>query len=247
MDFNALVDEIVARVFEKMAQAESISAPQSVVFEQQKPKLLILTNEHGDICHDTLENKKLLEYYQTECALIKNYECDVNDYEAIIIFGLDNKSLAKIANGTADNGFTELAQNAILSGKKIFIVKETIELYKYEHTSPAAYYNMMLGKLKFLTECGMVVCEYSNLAQTILSGEIKQDEIIVTERIQENEQIQDVPNKEVTISKRVVTERDVSEVASCDVCTVRVGKRAILTELAKEYLQERRITLLRDG
>lgn len=243
MDFNALVDVIVAKVAEKLAEAESMSAPQSVVFQQQKPKLLILTNEHGDICHDTLEHGKLLEYYQTECALLKNYECNVNDYEAIIIFGLDNKSLAKLSSGSADTAFTELAQKAILCGKKIFIIKETVELYKYNKTAPEAYYQMMLEKLEFLVKCGIVICEYSALTDMILSG----DNTTKTEQI-EPEQPEQVkqPEKEVLISKRVVTERDISEAAKRDVCCVRVGKRAILTELAKEYLQARHITLVRD-
>lgn len=240
MDFDKLVEEIVKRVTEKITQAEEISKPQSAVSDVIKPKLLILTEEHGDICHQTLENEKLLEYYQTECAMLKNYECDIDDYEAIIIFGLCNNSLSKVASGNSDTLFTELIQKAILCGKRLFLVKDTVELYKYEHTAPKMYYNMMLDKLEFLKSCGVVVCQYANLSEIILSGEAEQPSQII-----ENQPKTDM-GKQVFIQKRVVTERDISEAVTRDVSCVRVGKRAIITELAKEYLQTRHITLLRE-
>ena len=51
--------------------------------------------------------------------------------------------------------------------------------------------------------------------------------------------------REVLLEKRVITERDLRDAAGRDVRAVRVTKRAIVTELAKEYLQARNIALLR--
>ena len=59
MDFNKLVDEIVARVNAKMEEAEA-AAP--CVCEEAKPGLLVLTQEHGNVCHQMLESAKLQEY-----------------------------------------------------------------------------------------------------------------------------------------------------------------------------------------
>ena len=112
MNFDALVDEIVARVSAKIAQQESCGS------DVGKPKLLILTEEHGSICHDMLESERLLSYYQTECALLKDYDCDMASYEAVILFGLTNEALARLAGGVCDTPFTRLAQKAILTGKK---------------------------------------------------------------------------------------------------------------------------------
>lgn len=55
-----------------------------------------------------------------------------------------------------------------------------------------------------------------------------------------------VSGREVVIEKRVISERDVRELVGRDVSAVRVTKRAIVTELAKEYLQTRKIALLRE-
>lgn len=239
MDFSMLIDEIVLRVTQKLAQVESISQPQSVVFKQIKPKLLVLTDEHGDICHDVLENEKILEHYQTECAKLKNYECDINDYEAVIIFGFDNDALCKLSSGLADTNFTRLAQKAILMGKKIFIVQDTIELYKYSKTAYKPYYEMMLKKLEFLIDCGIEVCEGSSLVNVILHGENK--DIMLKKQCD----FVDKQNQ-VVISKRVITEKDIIQSLDKNVCSVKVGKNAILTELAKEYLQAYNVTIIRD-
>ena len=85
MDFNKLVDEIVARVNAKMEETEC-AAP--CACEDAKPGLLVLTQEHGCVCHEMLESAKLLEYYRTECALMKEYQCDIAAYEAVILFDL---------------------------------------------------------------------------------------------------------------------------------------------------------------
>ena len=56
MDFNQLVEEIVARV---AAKIEAESAPVAVPVDSGKPKLLILTQEHGTLCHQMLESPRL--------------------------------------------------------------------------------------------------------------------------------------------------------------------------------------------
>ena len=48
------------------------------------------------------------------------------------------------------------------------------------------------------------------------------------------------------IEKRVITERDLSAVYDKDVSVIHIGKRAILTDLAKEYAQARKVSLVRD-
>ena len=54
------------------------------------------------------------------------------------------------------------------------------------------------------------------------------------------------PGREVKIEKRVITERDLSAVYDKDVSVIHIGKRAILTDLAKEYAQARKVSLVRD-
>lgn len=135
MDFNQLVEEIVARV---AAKIEVESAPVAVPVDSGKPKLLILTQEHGTLCHQMLESPRLAEYYQTECALLQDYQCALESYEAVILFGLDLELMGRLSGGLCETPAFRLAQKALLLGKKVFVPQETVELLKYADSAPAA-------------------------------------------------------------------------------------------------------------
>lgn len=134
MDFNQLVEEIVARV---AAKIEAESAPVAVSVDSGKPKLLILTQEHGTLCHQMLESPRLAEYYQTECALLQDYQCALESYEAVILFGLDLELMGRLSGGLCETPASRLAQKALLLGKKVFVPQETVELLKYADSAPA--------------------------------------------------------------------------------------------------------------
>lgn len=239
MNFDALVDEIVARVSAKIAQQESCGS------DVGKPKLLILTEEHGSICHDMLESERLLSYYQTECALLKDYDCDMASYEAVILFGLTNEALARLAGGVCDTPFTRLAQKAILTGKKIFVLKEMVELYRYAETAPPAYYAVLEKQLALLQQAGVAICPLAELEDATLCGEAAACEPAASPAPCAAAPCA-APGREVKIEKRVITERDLSAVYDKDVSVIHIGKRAILTDLAKEYAQARKVSLVRD-
>jgi ribose 1,5-bisphosphokinase PhnN len=52
--------------------------------------------------------------------------------------------------------------------------------------------------------------------------------------------------KELTLGKRVITERDITEAVTNGVTVVHVGARAILTDLAKEYAHNQKLEIVRD-
>ncbi|MBS5165850.1 MAG: hypothetical protein ACLUDG_05950 [Butyricicoccus sp.] len=251
MDFNALVDEIVKRVAQKIeADTQETPAVQEPAL-CSKPGLLILTQEHGTICHTVLESEQLLEYYRTDCALLKEYQVEIGDYEAVILFDLTNDVLARLASGLCDTPFTALAQKAILRGKKIFVPQEAVELFRYAETAPSAYYQMMLEKLRLLQQCGIMICPSDTLEDAILSGEVSAPVVQppVSPAVPETPCCP-APSKsagcEVTISKRVITERDLSLVYDRTVCAVHIGAKSILTDLARDYAQAREVAIIRD-
>lgn len=280
MDFEALVNEIVNRVAEKLSEA----AQASTIVCDEKPRLLILTQEHGEYCHSVLESARLGEYYRTECALMQEYQCDASAYEAAILFGLTNEALGKLAGGTCDTPFTALAQKLILSGKKVFIPAEEVELYAYQQTAPAPYYAMMESKLQFLQQCGVTICKRDALEDVILNGAPCENTActapqsaaaqpstqagaqiaatleaeaapapapVAVETKAAPAPVQDTQpcasvQKEASIDKHIVTEKDMIAVCEPGVTAVHIRERAILTELAKDYTHQRRITVIRD-
>lgn len=240
MDFEKLVSEILARVSEKVQEAEEAA---------DKPGLLILTQAHGNNCHCRLESTQLLEYYHTECALLKEYDCDLHDYEAVILYQMTNEVLGKLANGIYDTPYLKLASEALLMGKKIFVPEEEVELYRYKETAPAAYYQMLEEKLALLKASGVVICREADLEKEILEGSSQEPaEASLACPCEEKEEVCQPPareEKELVISKKIITERDVVNAYADKVTVIHICKNTILTDLAKEYAQARNIAFLR--
>lgn len=246
MDFDNLVNEIVARVAQKLAEAEP-----STVVPDDKPRLLILTQEHGDFCHTMLESARIGEYYHTECALLKEYQCDPAAYEAAILFGLTNDVLGKLASGACDTPFTLLAQRLILSGKRIFVPEEDVELFAYRDTAPPAYYAMLESKLTLLGAAGITICPRAKLEDAILGGGPVESGMAdvpcaapapVTTPAQAPAP---APGIEAALTKRIVSEKDVIAACAPGVTVLRVVENAILTDLARDYVKTRRIKIIR--
>ena len=241
MDHNAIVDEILRRVAEKISEAEGCCAG--------KPGLLILTQDHGTDCHATLESEALKAGYRTDCALMHHYEVDLDDYAAVVLFNLSCDAMAALASGACDTAYTRLASKAILSGKKVYVPTEEVELYQYKETAPAAYYNMMQQKLDLLVASGVVICARASLEQVILGSETPAPvpaaaPVSAAPACAAPAACSEV--KEVRIDKRVLTEKDLIEANMDGVTKVYIGEKTIITALAKDAAKDRGMTIVRE-
>ena len=96
MDHSKLIDEIVSRVAAKLAESEGgVSRADA---DAAKPGLLILTQQHSEVCHAGLENEALRARFRADCALLCNYEVKMADYEAVVLYQLTNDALGKLAS-----------------------------------------------------------------------------------------------------------------------------------------------------
>lgn len=248
MDFDALVSAIVSRVAEKMEQESC-----------EKPKLLILTQEHGDICHAMLESPRIRAQYQTECALMNDYQVKMEDYEGVLLFNLTNDAMVRIATGVCGTPYTDLVSKALLLGKPVWLPHEQVELFKYEATAAPMYYGMLRKRLTLLEQSGVILCAQDELEDKVLSGSPERPATPIQETCEtcgacaaaapaaeEPAPVEETVRKELTLNKRVVTERDITEAATSGVTVIHVGKRAILTDLAKEYAHNQKLEIVRD-
>lgn len=233
MDDKQLIDKILNRVLERMKNSQTVQEP-----GEDKPKLLILTQEHGNRCHELLENTKLLEHYIMDCSFVMDYDCRLEDYEAVILFNLSNTVLSKLSRGICDSPFLNLASNAILTGRKIYIPMEEVELFHYKDTAPEAFYSMMLDKINFLESCGVVFCETEQLEKAVLHKAGKTEGV---HNKKENVLINPVSQKTITIDKKVVTEKDIEKAYINGGTVICISNRAILSDLAKDYAKYRNI------
>ena len=255
MDHNAIVEEILRRVAEKISEAEGSCAP--CADSGGKPGLLILTQDHGTVCHATLESEALKARYRTDCALMHHYDVELDDYEAVVLFNLSCDAMAALASGACDSAYTRLASKAILSGKKVYVPTEEVELYQYRETAPAAYYNMMQQKLDLLVASGVVICAQASLEQVILGSASPVPAAAAPVRAAAPAASAPAPaepapaaacceERAVRVNKRVLTEKDLIEANMSGVTEVHIGGKTIVTALAKDAAKDRGMTIVRD-
>lgn len=245
MELDAMISEICRKVQERVAELEKEEAS-AVSSEDNRPALLILAEDHGMRCHPVLESKKLAECYRVECALLKE-DCDVASYEGVIAFTLTNEALGKIANGIFDTDYTRRFGTALLLGKRIFIAEEEVELYRYKDTAPAGYYSRLEENLKFLQQNGVTIVPLDQLEAVVL-GENVSEETEAAPKKEEStgEKEQPVSGATLRLEKRIITERDVISAREGKAACILVGKKAILSDLAKEYAKKYGISIARD-
>ncbi len=246
MDREELVQQILKQVLAKLTDmGEKADAacvrPDAVCPAAHKPGLLILTQEHGVDCHAKLEDPRLQERYGTQCALMADYAVDIADVEVVILYQLSIEALCKLSSGLCDTPYTRLAQRAILSGKRIYVPTQEVELLQ-NNTMPAAYRAMLQKKLELLEACGLRICPQQTLVDAILHGGCAAASV-------------DAPcacpapaaGQAVRLEKRVVTERDILTMSAQKASALHVGARCILTALALECAKAKGISVVRDA
>lgn len=233
-----LLNEICKRVQEKL---------QAV----QLPSILVLAEEHGTICHETLEHTELGRYYRMECALLADYQCSVKDCEAVVLYTLSNEALGKAAHGIFDNGFTRLLGQALLEGKKIYAAEEGIELYRYRDTAPKAFYGCLEANLQLLKDSGLVIAAHEQIPDLILHGAATEASEGCPEEpaCSPKEPAADTncaeEPSEAVLDKKIITEKDMTALGNQKIRRVVIREKSILSDLAKEYAAKHKILIER--
>ncbi|QHI72618.1 hypothetical protein [Aminipila terrae] len=248
MELDELVNRITAKVAEKISEMENkseINFPDCEILNP-KPKLLILSEKHETACHEIWENKAINDKFEIVCALNSEYQCNIQQFDVILLRNLSIKSVGQISQGMGETPFTEMVIKSILLGKKIIAVNEEVEVFQYRETAPKLYYGMMMQKIELLKNAGICFCSVGQLEQAILDNPCIQEKksCCSTEEKTENAVCQPCKKEAVTLAKRVITERDIHSVYEQHLDVIYVTERAIITDLAREYAEQRGISLV---
>ena len=244
MNHDDLVLEIIKRVNDKMNKAEQCA--QDACCSCRKPQLLIAAKEDCDMCRELRAAPALTEKYQITEAISQAPAGDLERFDAVVLFSMGISDLAKIAGGGYDGAYTETAVRSILLGKKIFLVKEAVELFGMQATAPKDYYAMLLHKAALLQRAGVIVLPYAEMLPALL-GEPAQPEAPACAPCQAAAADAPAPKaeKEIKIEKRVITEKDITQAKYDGATSLRIQARAILTDLAKDYAHTQGLTITR--
>ena len=235
---QTLLNEIVARVAAKLAEAEGGEAASAAASRDDREGLLLLSQEMNDTCRAMLKCEKLKARFRVDCASLQSEPAELDSYGVVVLTGLTNEALAKLALGLCDTPYTRLAAQAILAGKRVYIPTEEVELYRYASTAPAAYYAMMKERLDLLLTSGVVVCAACEAAPAEAPAAAEPSAPAPMPAAREE--------KLVHVTKRVLTERDIRDAAAEKVTCIHVPAKCILTALAKDCAKEHGIRLVQE-
>ncbi len=218
MELSELIEQIARKVTERISDLEN------------KPKLLILSEAHGASCHEIFENEALKQKYDVVCALMNEYQCDAGQYDVIVLRAVSNTALGKIAGGSADSPFTETAVKAILLGKPIFALEDDTELFRYRETAPKPYYDMMMQKIELLKSSGIRFYSGEQIVSRLLERETPRSDC------------GQCAGEPFCLEKRIITERDIHNLHERSIKQIRISRKTIVTDLAREYAERRGIS-----
>ncbi len=247
MDMDLLI-ELAVRAVKAYLEKEGITGAS---LEAKPAKTaLILTEDHcGECCSMEKYDSELCK---VSCALAQNYEVSVDDYDSIVLFNMTNSNLFKIANGCTDNKFLALAAEAILKGKRVIMVKEEVEILKYEETAPKALYNNIYKNLQILLDSGVELVAAEDVKDAICEGadapaEPAREEVKAVEAA--SAPVAAAPKAEsddsvLVLTQRVITERDIREAAAKHYKKVQLPEKPVITYLAKDTAFELGIELI---
>ena len=247
MDMDLLI-ELAVRAVKAYLEKEGITGAS---LEAKPAKTaLILTEDHcGECCSMEKYDSELCK---VSCALAQNYEVSVDDYDSIVLFNMTNSNLFKIANGCTDNKFLALAAEAILKGKRVLMVKEDVEILKYEGTKATALYNNIYKNLQILLDSGVKLVSAEDVKDVICEGadapaEPAREEVKAVEAA--SAPVAAAPKAEsddsvLVLTKRVITERDIREAAAKHYKKVQLPEKPVITYLAKDTALELGIELI---
>lgn len=245
MDMDLLI-ELAVRAVKAYLEKEGVAA---IAVAPKAKTALFLSEEHCESC--SVEDYSS-ELCKVDCALAQNYEVNVDDYDEVIIGNMTNSNLFKIANGCTDNKFLALAAEAILKGKKVIMVKESVEILKYAETAPKALYNNIYKNLQILLDSGVELIEKENIKDALCKGiEIPAEAPKAAEPVKAPAKEESAPapmaednDSVLVLTKRVVTERDIKEAAAKHYKKVQLPEKPVITYLAKDTAFELGIELL---
>ena len=246
MDMDLLI-ELAVRAVKAYLEKEGITSV--VPAERKVNSALILTEHH---CEECAVEKLDSDLCKVTCALAQNYEVNVDDFDSIVLYNMTNSNLFKIANGCTDNKFLALAAEAILKGKRVIMVKEEVEILKYEETAPKALYNNIYKNLQILLDSGVELVAAEDVKDAICEGadapaEPAREEVKAVEAA--SAPVAAAPKAEsddsvLVLTKRVITERDIREAAAKHYKKVQLPEKPVITYLAKDTAFELGIELI---
>lgn len=171
----------------------------------------------------------------------------LNSYEGIILQSITNTELANLSHGIGGSLKEKIVVEALLSGNKIFSMKNEVEYKKFSTTSNKLFFNMFRDYENKLKSYGIHFVELNELLDCLGN---KCDILETTACIAETKEINCKTNAEERkcnyidlTNKKLISEVELRNILKSEVMKVVVSKKAILTPLAMDFARVNKIEI----
>ena len=240
MNTEALINLISKRVMEQLQKLESAAPPLS------RKKVLVL----GESLHGAEAGAGL------ELVFLRDAEnARAEDFDHILIADLPNKLLGEMAMGLERGGEGCVIVEALMQGKTVHILEEGIVYRQFRDTAKPAFYKLFCDKEQTLISYGMEVLPAAQLTAVLAGGsdskgdaktgcktcavDAKPEPAVMP--VSESQQPQD--KGVLNLDKRVISERDVRNGFEQGYMRFFVGKKALVTPLANDFIRVKNLLL----
>ncbi|WP_066456578.1 hypothetical protein [Anaerotruncus rubiinfantis] len=226
MDMQQLVEEIAARVKERMDCEFVEQAPPAECGHRTEKQVLVANRKGCGACGACCRTKGAMWGSRIVCMQSGFEKLPDADTKAIVALHLTELDLLKIAAGVASDAYTEILVSGLLQGIPIFVPLEYAEFSSCASASAKRYRAMLEEKRSFLEACGVrFLPEEEVLA--CLNADGKKEEG------QPADPSGDRTGKNKR--KRLLTECRIKEAEQHGQIQIVIGRNTIVTDLAKEY------------
>jgi ethanolamine utilization protein len=227
MDQEKWVESIIKEVMIRLLEMHSINDLENAIRQQ---KILAIAMSDHQILSE-IRHRYRIDFYED----YNEHEdhIDINVYDAILLGSISHQELVHISMGLANNPVSSLVIEAILAGKKIFILKEGVTYQRYEHTSNTNFYNMLKGYEEQLKTFGIKWIYANEIVEKIENPEALREAFIEEKKIEE-----------YVVEVKIITESIAKQYHKNGCQRLMIKKHTIVTPLARDYLRDKRIIMI---
>ena len=216
MDLDSLINEITSIVMERL-QKES----------GNKARLLVLCEGENKSLDSALNDIAFLEYFK-DIKQLKS--CD-----GVISPEICPSGLANIAMGTSSNAVQSAYLQAILSGLRLYQLKDGVRFHDYKDTMPSGLLTLYQDYEKTLRSYGVRFVTLQELRQELQGPDRKTEHL--------NNSNWDSEAK--TSGRRLITEKQIKSLFDSGTRELTLDKKDIITSLAEDFIRANHMNIKR--
>jgi len=227
MDQKKLIENIIKEVIKRLEEKHTINDLENAM---RKERILAIAISDHKILSE-IHHRYRIDFYEDHYEYEEHI--NINVYDAILLGSISHQELVHISMGLANNPVSSLVIEAILAGKKIYILKEGITYLRYEHTSNTNFYNMLKGYEEQLKTFGIEWIYTNEIVEKMKRSEISK-ELFKEAQITE----------EHVVQVKIITESIAKQYHIKGCKHLLVKKQTIVTPLARDYLRDKKISII---